>query len=259
MPPALLVRTRIVLMAPSLPDNVGAVARSLENFGLGELVLVGGVDPLHERAVTLAAGHERLLRAARQVDSLEAALEGATLVLGTTARSWVGADRAPIEPREAARMARDHAEAGVVALVFGTEKHGMSNEDLRRCHQVVTIPAEPEACLNLAMAATILAYEWRQCALDAAEDLRPVTAIAAADGLNDVSDWLSKGLAAFGLIKPKEVERKTHTLRRILSRARLTPDEAAMVMGLIRAALRRQDPAAKPGASAASPETDRSP
>lgn len=256
----LLSRTRIVLIAPSLPDNVGAVARSMANFGFSELVLVGGVSPTDPRALTLAAGYETVLHTARCVNTLEAALEGATLVLGTTARDWNGIDRAAIEPREAADLARAHAEHGPVALVFGTEKHGMSNEDLRRCHQVVTIPGEPDTCLNLAMAATVLLYEWRQAALTGSPDAEPpVTALAAEEGVSDLAGWLVGGLAAYGLIKPKETERKAHTLRRVLSRARLSADEAAMVAGLIRAALRRQDPAARPGASAASKESDRSP
>ena len=128
--------------------------------------------------------------------------------------------------------------AGDVALVFGTEKHGLSNEDLRRCHQLVTIPGEPGACLNLAQAATILAYVWRRAA--GAPGLAP-TALATEAGIDDLAGRLGALLEARKLIKPNERASKLHTLRRILSRASLSPDEAALVTGWLRALAPRSD------------------
>lgn len=235
----LLRRTRLVLIRPTLPENVGAVARSMAHFGLTELVLVEGVDPMHPQAVAVSVGHDHLLRAARRVETLDAALSGAVLAVGTTARALPGVDRAAITPREGAALARDSAAAGPVALVFGTEKSGMTNDELRRCHQVVTIPGEGEACLNLAMAATICLYEWRLAAMAAAGE-RPLTAVAAEAGLDDLAGRLGTALERMGVIKPREAASKVHTLRRILSRTRLGPDEAAMVDGLVRAVLHRR-------------------
>lgn len=234
-----IATTRVVLVAPSLPENVGAVARAMRHFGLRELVLAEGeLDPCHPRALTLSAGAEDLLRTARHVPSLEAALTGAVLVVGTTARAMPGVGRLPIRPDAAAALARAHGTAGPVALVFGTEKHGLSNEQLRRCHQVVTIPGEPEACLNLAQAATVCFYAWKLAALEAEAEARPLTAVAAAAGVEDLAERLVDFLVLRELVKPRERSRKAHTIRRVLSRAALDPDEAAMFMGLLRAALR---------------------
>lgn len=235
---ALLARTRVVLVAPSLPDNVGSVARAMGTFGLGRLVLAGGVSPTHERARTLAAGHDALLEAATVVADLEAAIAGCTLVVGTTARPQVTVDRRAVAPAAAAAIAAAHAGAGEVALVFGTEKRGLSNDELRRCHQLVTIPGEPDTCLNLAQAAAVLLYEWRQAAVPVA--IAP-TALAAEAGLADLAGALAERLEAAGLLKPKERASKLHTLRRMLSRASLSPDEAALVSGWL-AALRRAQP-----------------
>jgi TrmH family RNA methyltransferase len=231
----LLYRTRVVLIRPSLPENVGAVARSMAHFGLRELVLVGGVSPTHSQALAVSAGHEDVLAAARQVDTLEAALEGAVLIVGTTARPQATVERRAVMPDEAAILARDHVDAGPVALVFGTEKTGMTNTELRKCHQLTTIPGEAEACLNLAQAATVCFYEWRLAALTETAPDRPLTAVAADAGLDDLAGRLADALMRVGALKPREADSKTHTLRRILSQARLTPDEAAMVQGLLRA------------------------
>lgn len=234
----MLKRTRVVLIRPSLPENVGAVARSMAHFGLTELVLVEGVSPTHDHAIAVSAGHESILFAARQVETLDEALEGAVLIVGTTARPQATVERRAIAPDAGAALARDHAASGPVALVFGTEKTGMTNEELRRCHQLVTIPGEAEACLNLAQAATICFYEWRLAALEAASGDRPLTAMAAEAGLDDLAGRIADALTRVGALKPREAASKTHTLRRILSQARLTPDEAAMVQGLLRAAFR---------------------
>ena len=238
--PQLLDRTRLVLIRPSLPDNIGAVARSMANFGLKELVLVEGASAEHPQAIALAAGHEAVLRAARRVESLDQALEGAVFVVGTTARAMPGVDRHPVSPEEGARLALEHAASGPVALVFGTEKSGMTNAELKRCHQVITIPGEAEACLNLAMAAAICTYEWRLAAMAADQGLKPATAVAAEEGLTDLAGWLAGGLVASGAMRPQDRESKQHTLKRILSRTRLTPEEAAMLQGLMRAVLRER-------------------
>jgi TrmH family RNA methyltransferase len=234
----LLDRTRVVLIRPSLPENIGAVARSMAHFGLRELVLVEGVSPYDERAWAVSAGNEHVLDDARQVASLEEAIAGATLVVGTTARLQVTVDRQAILPDAAAALARDHATSGLVALVFGTEKSGMTNAELLKCHQILTIPGEPGACLNLAMAATVCFYEWRLAALTDMAGDRPLTAVAADAGLDDLAGRLADALTRVGALKPREAESKTHTLRRILSQARLSPDEAAMVQGLLRAAFK---------------------
>jgi TrmH family RNA methyltransferase len=223
----LLAATRIVLIHPTLPENVGAVARGMRHFGLDELVLVGGVSPTHTLALAASAGAETILQAARVVDTFEQALAGTVLALGTTARPQAGVERRSILPEEGAKLAASHARGGRVALVFGTEKTGMSNAELRRCHQLVTIPGTEHACLNLAQAFTILAYEWRLAAAPSPE----VPALAAAPGLEAA---IAGALEAAHLLKPHDRESKLHALRRVLSTLSLTPDEAAMLQALAR-------------------------
>ncbi len=228
----LLARLRVVLVAPSLPDNVGSVARAMGNFGATRLVLVGGVEPTHERARTLAAGHDAILEQALVVPDLEAAIAGCALVIGTTARHQGTVDRVAIGPAEAGRLAAAHADVTDVALVLGTEKRGLSNDELRRCHQLTTIPGEAGTCLNLAQAAAVLLWAFRDAAKP--DELAP-TALAAAAGLDHLAERLMALIDAKGLIKPREHASKLHSLRRILSRASLAPDEAAMVAGWLRA------------------------
>lgn len=224
----LLAATRIVLIHPTLPENVGAVARGMRHFGLADLVLVGGVAPTHSLAVAASAGAEALLQAARVVDSFEEALDGTVLALGTTARPQGGIERRAIPPEDGARLAAAHAAAGRVALAFGTEKSGMTNADLRRCHQLITIPGTEHACLNLAQAFTILAYEWRLAGTPSMET-RPALAVAP-----ELVEAIAGALAAANLLKPWERESKLHVLRRLLSSLALAPDEAAMLHGLAR-------------------------
>lgn len=233
----LLAETRLVLIHPTLPENVGAVARAMRHFGLRELVIAeGGVDPLHPMAVRVAAGAEEILRDARQVETFEDALEGVVLAVATTARPYDAVDMRTREPRQVALLARDYAQAGAIALVFGTEKHGLPNEYLRRCHQIARIPGEEGTCLNLAMAVNIFAYEWYQAAeAGHAHGELPLLAAAAKDAnLDDLGRRLSDALLRAGVFRQQDAESKAHTLRRILSQARLDANETALVQAIVR-------------------------
>jgi tRNA (cytidine32/uridine32-2'-O)-methyltransferase len=234
---ALLANTRIVLVEPSLPENVGSVARAMAHFGLAELVLTGPLDPTEPRARTLAAGHDAVLERARRAVDLEAAVAGCVLVVGTTARLQATAERTSIGPAAAARLAADHAAVGPVALVFGPERRGLTNDELRRCHQLVTIDGEPGTCLNLAQAVAVLGHVWRDAAQPA---LHAPTRVAAEAGLDDMAGLLLEGLAARGLVKAADRASKLHTLRRVLSRATLSPDEAALLRAWLAALVRRE-------------------
>ena len=150
---------RVVLCSPSSAGNVGAVARAMDTMGARDLVLVTPWgDPSSPEALTRAAGSEAILRAARVVDSLGEALQDRTLVLGASARPR----RLGSESLDARRAAeRIVAAAGErVALVFGTERGGLTNEELARCHQRLFIPtAGPRSSLNLAAAVQVVLYE----------------------------------------------------------------------------------------------------
>lgn len=152
---------RIVLVETSHSGNIGAVARGMKNMGLGNLWLVNPASFPDETSYARAAGASDVLDKAQVVSSLDEALADCVLVMGTSARGR----KVPwpvIAPPEAAAKAAEHTPAGPVALVFGRENHGLSNEELQRCHFHIHIPSNPDySSLNLAMAVQVVTYEMR--------------------------------------------------------------------------------------------------
>jgi len=150
---------RIVLVRPTHPGNVGATARAMKNMSLRNLYLVEPENFPSPQASDRAVGADDLLRNASICASLDEALVGCHLVVGTSARQrrieWPALD-----PESCARRLVEGAQSGPVALLFGQERMGLLNAELDRCHYVVTIPADKEySSLNLACAVQILAYE----------------------------------------------------------------------------------------------------
>ena len=140
----MLENIRVVLVNTSHPGNIGGAARAMKNMGLSQLVLVDPQDFPSADAVARASGAEDMLDAAQVVGTLEEALVGCSLVLGTSARDR----RIPwplLDPRECGVAACEQARQGAqVALVFGREYAGLTNEELQRCHFHVHIPSDPE-------------------------------------------------------------------------------------------------------------------
>jgi len=154
-----LGRISVVLVEPRMPGNVGSTARAMRNFGLSRLVLVNPVDIRSPEARRMAYGAEDLLEGARTVGSLMEAISGATLVVGTTHRR--GRGREPIYgPRHVVERIISVAREGEVAILFGREDRGLTNEEIKLCDMVVSIPT---ACnypsLNLSHAVMVIAYE----------------------------------------------------------------------------------------------------
>jgi tRNA (cytidine32/uridine32-2'-O)-methyltransferase len=152
-------QVRIVLIDPSHPGNIGSVARAMKNMGLNDLVMVRPRAFPHDQATALAAGAEDVLAAARIVDSVPDALADCGLVAATTSRPrslhWEF-----VTPRELAGRVVALDPSMRAALLFGSERYGLGNEDLQYCNVLVRIPANPEySSLNLAMAVQLLAYE----------------------------------------------------------------------------------------------------
>ncbi len=164
----MLNRIRFVLVESSHPGNIGAVARAMKNMGLSDLVLVNPREFPHPDATARASGADDVLANARVVATLPEAVADCGLVYATTARTREQFFRV-VDAREAAgrMVAEARAGAGGVAVVFGTERYGLSNEHLLLAHALIRIPANPEyESLNLAMAAQLIAYEIRMAALD---------------------------------------------------------------------------------------------
>ena len=150
---------RIVLLDPSHPGNIGSVARAMKNMALRELVLVRPRAFPHAEADALAAGADDVLAAACVVDSVAEAIADCGFIAGTTSRPrsyhWEFTT-----PRDVAARVVALAQENRAALLFGSERYGLANEDLQHCNVLVRIPANPDYCsLNLAMSVQLLAYE----------------------------------------------------------------------------------------------------
>lgn len=233
-PPSLLLQTRVVLVHPFFPENIGSVARAMANSDLARLVIAepGPALPDHPNAYKLASHATPILDRAQVVPSLEAALAGASLVVGTTQHPLQ--DVPMLVPREAAQLAARHAAGGgEVVLLFGNEKNGLTREALLRCHQIVRIPTGTNPSLNLSQAVMILAYEWLLASLDMREaEGTPLTAIAAEAGVTKIAQELADALQVGGFFKDHNRSKKEAMIRRVLSRAILSEDEASVFRGL---------------------------
>lgn len=234
--PSLLSLTRVVLVHPFYPENVGSVARAMANCGLERLVVAdpGPALPDHPHALKLAVHAEAILDHAVVAPSLEQAVAGSSLVVGMSRHPYEGVR--PILPREAAQLAARHAAGGgEVAIVFGNEKNGLTREELRRCHQIVCIPTHGEqASLNLSQAVMIVAYEWLLASREALPaEGSPMAALTAESSVANVAGDLVDALQAGGFFKPHNRSHKEAVIRRVLSRAILDPEEASLFRGLV--------------------------
>jgi tRNA/rRNA methyltransferase len=231
--PSLLDRIRVVLCAPSHPGNIGASCRAMQTMGLSRLVLVNPQRFPHADAVALASGATELLETASVVASLDTALEGVTLAVGFTARPREFAG-AVLSVRDAAREALRYAEAGDVALVFGSEMSGLSNDEIARCQLVATIPAAPDAAsLNLAAAVQVAAYELRVGAHGDAVWSAPAFEPATQESIAELFTHGEKTLAALNFFRPSQPRRLLPRLRRLFARARLEKEEVNILRGIL--------------------------
>ena len=232
--PSLLSRIRIVLCRPSHPGNIGATARAMKTMGLAQLCLVSPKKFPHEDAEAMASGAIDVLGSAQVCDTLEEALAGCVLAIGTSTRQR-DLQTALLTPHEAACQALSEAQAGQVAFVFGNETFGLSKEELARCQALMTIPANPEySSLNLGAAVQVMAYELRRTAqaetfaqpeLDAA-DLAEVERFYA---------HLEETLIRIGFLNPASPKRLMPKLRRLFSRTRLQREEINILRGMLSA------------------------
>ena len=249
--PTVPARIRIVLVGTQHPGNIGSAARAMKTMGLSRLALVAPERYPHPEAAALAAGADDLLAAATVHDELAAAIADCQLVYGCTARSRrIALDEYP--PRAAAARLRDAARGGTeVALVFGRERTGLTNEELQLCHAAVHIPANPEySSLNLAQAVQVLAYELRMAALEAPSAVVDGHREAAASHaqLESFFAQLADTLDAIDFHKGRAPDAAMHKLRRIFLRAELDEREVRILRGVLADAQRMARLAGERGA-----------
>jgi tRNA/rRNA methyltransferase len=233
MPSARLDRCRIVLVETSLAANIGAAARAMLTMGLTRLVLVAPKAFPHADATALAAGATQVLDAAAIADTLDDALAGAVLSIAFTARPRRFAGRV-LSVRGAAVRAVRAAAHGDVALVFGTEMSGLTNDEVLRCSDVATIAANPAyASLNLAAAVQLVAWELRMAAQGG--DVAPARRFAAAthDEIEALYAHATRTLAALRFYDPARPRRLLPRLRRLFARASLEREEVNILRGIL--------------------------
>jgi tRNA/rRNA methyltransferase len=228
-----LASIRIVLVATSHPGNIGAAARAMLTMGLDRLVLVNPRRFPDEAAQARAAGALRVLERARVVASLDEAIEGCALAIGLSARRREFAGRV-LPMREAAVSALAHAGNGDVALVFGTEMSGLSNDELARCGIVATIPANPDyASLNLAAAVQVACYDLRVAAAGGEVWQAPRFAPATVDEIAALDAHAARTLCDMRFLNPRLPRRLLPRLRRLFARAGLEQQEVNILRGIL--------------------------
>jgi tRNA (cytidine32/uridine32-2'-O)-methyltransferase len=232
----MLKNIRIVLVDTSHPGNIGATARAMKNMSLRQLHLVTPQHYPHQEATSRASGADDLLNDARVAESLDEALTGCRLVVGTSARTR-SIDWPIVTPREAAAKLAQEAKLGDVAVVFGRERSGLTNSELDRCTFLVHIPTnEAYSSLNLAAAVQILAYEiylaQQQSARDESDSHRD---LATADMLQGFHEHLAQALDDIGFTDPRQSQKLLRRLRSLFQRARPDKDEINILRGIFSA------------------------
>jgi tRNA (cytidine32/uridine32-2'-O)-methyltransferase len=230
----MLNRIRIVLIGTSHPGNIGSAARAMKTMGLTELYLVAPLDFPHQKAVELATGAADLLDQAVVVQTLDEAIQDCALVVGTSARMrtipWP-----LLRPRALAEKLAKEPETNQIAILFGREHSGLTNEELQRCHLHVQIPTNPDfSSLNIAAAVQVIAYELRVASLDNLEeeeewDYRHATV----DEMEKFFIHLQEVFIQIEFLKMEAPRKLMTRMRRLFLRARPDVMEVNMLRGML--------------------------
>jgi TrmH family RNA methyltransferase len=234
--PNLLSSIRIVLARTSHPGNIGAAARAMKTMGLSRLYLVQPYAFPNSQADAMAAGAADVLAQAQVCDTLDEALAGTTLALGVSARRRDIVTEA-LTPPEAALRLLTEAQATPVALVFGNETSGLSNEELSLCQGLVSIDANPEySSLNLAAAVQVLSYEIRQAWLQHPSWPPPEIDAAKLEDVERFYAHLETALTELEFLNQGSPGKLMLKLRWLFARTRLAQEEVNILRGILTAA-----------------------
>ena len=246
------MRTRFILIETSHPGNVGAAARALKVMGFDDMVLVAPryANVLRkEETIQRASGANDVLDKTRIVGTLEEALDGISHVCATamTPRDFGPPTRSPREhfdlllgrslTQTASEIVKPAEAISSIGFLFGSERFGMKNEDVYKCHVALSIPTNPDfGSLNLAAALQLVAYEWR-LALGGF----PVASPAGESGLADAAQvagllgHLEQALIEIGFLDPEAPKKLMPRLNQLFNRANLTPEEIHILRGVAKA------------------------
>ena len=236
----MLDHIRIVLVRPSHPGNIGAAARAMMTMGLSRLVLVQPGHYQSQEAIARASGAVGILKQAVCCESLREAIADCHLVLGTTARDRT-LEWPQCSPREAAQKIAEMPSEQEAAIVFGTERVGLSNEELDLCNTMVRIPCNPKfSSLNLASAVQILCYEIMLTRVDLKQDHEKlVEPLAKQEDMQRFYSHLHEVLVELEFLdedNPRLLDRRLH---RLFNRAALVDSEVQILRGILTAIQRK--------------------
>lgn len=233
---------RVVMVHTSHPGNIGAAARAMKNMCLSELFLVQPRDFPSAGASARAAGADDVLQSAKVVITLADAIAECRIVIGASARlrsvQWP-----QLTPREAAALAHTESSQAPVALVFGRESSGLSNQELDLCTHLVHIPSNPAfSSLNVAMAVQVISYELMLCrgSNEPATDSDVGEGPASNAEMEGLFAHLEQALDEIGFIDDRRSEKLMRRLRRLFHRATPSRDEINILRGILSAAQGRK-------------------
>jgi TrmH family RNA methyltransferase len=230
----------IVLVNPRNPLNIGAVARAMANFGFSHLSVVGAYET-HWREARSAVGAPELLVNAREHATLSEAVAQQTLVLGTGTLTYRKPDQTAISlPALGPVIHQELARKGRIAILFGSEKRGLSREDLSYCHALVEIPTDQQQpSMNLSQAAAVCLYELACGDARNTNEITPPPAAVDSATLERIGDLIQQTMIAAHYSPDSMHETNRHDLRVLLRRLDLSPLDARRILGLFRRILNR--------------------
>lgn len=231
----MLEHVKIVLVETSHPGNIGAAARAMKNMGLSKMVMVKPEEYPSGKATAMAANAGDILAHAEIVDTVEEAIRGCTIVIGSSARPRTN-DCVTLTPAQAGTLVSGEFSNQSIAILFGRERSGLSNEELQHCQYRLHIPANPDySSLNLAQSVQVICYELRMAALGQGEpactrELVPV------EEMEHFYQHLEATLLDLGFLQPDVPSPVMLKFRRIFNRAALDVREHNLLRGLWSAA-----------------------
>jgi len=232
-----LENLRIVLVRTRNPLNIGAAARAMSNFGALHLRVVRPYEKAFREAVS-AVGAAPLLAKAEEHDSVEDAVSDCSLVIGTTAIGHRELQHEVQSPQDAAKLIRRKLAGGRVAILFGSEKTGLSNHDLSHCHWLLRIPTREEhRSMNLAQAVAIVVYEISRTAEKVSAKNKLLRTATDMETINRINATLLEALHASGYIHRRSAATAEEKLRRMLRRFELSSSDAEVLLGMLRKVL----------------------
>ncbi len=229
---------RIILVETTHPGNIGAAARAMKTMGQKYLYLVKPKIFPSAEVTARATGADDILAEVVVCDTLDEALQGCELVIGTSARSrsipW------PVYgPRDCALRVIEAAQTGKVALVFGRESSGLTNVELEQCNAMVQIPTNPQfSSLNVASAIQLICYEILQALLDKREDevgTEDKIPLASTDEMQQFYKHLEECMTEIGFYNPEKPRRLMRRLKRLFNRAQPDQNEMNILRGFLAA------------------------